>query len=301
MAQHINLILEDMVEKLKQMPVEDKRFMYKGIPYPSIVTSLETLQALDNFEARADDILLVSYPKCGFNWMFHILNSLAITAGTTEKGNEIMPPLLELRKPENLQVFSSMPSQRILATHLHPDNLPNSFFEKKAKILTMIRNPKDAAVSYYHFLYNNPVMGYKYTWDEFFSLLMEGKVAFGSYFDYILAWNKKINDENVHIVIYEELKKNMSEEVKKIAKFFNFTLTEEQIQSICSKSTFKSMKENSITTHGKFGTVTFRKGDIGDWKNCLTEEQSKAVDLKFEKHLAGTKIGDLLKYDEYCK
>ncbi|KAG2467956.1 ST6B1 Sulfotransferase, partial [Polypterus senegalus] len=41
--------------------------------------------------------------------------------------------------------------------------------------------------------------------------------------------------------------------------------------------------------------------DIGDWRNCLTEEQSKAVDLKFEKHLAGTKIGDLLKYDEYCK
>uniref|UniRef100_A0A8C4RXV2 Sulfotransferase n=1 Tax=Erpetoichthys calabaricus TaxID=27687 RepID=A0A8C4RXV2_ERPCA len=269
---------EDLVEKAKQMPVEDKHFMYKGIPYPSIVTSLETLQALDNFEARADDILLVSYPKCGFNWMLHIVNSLAITAGTTKKGNEILPPLLEFRKPEKLQVLSSTPSQRILGTHLHPDNLPNSFFEKKAKILTMIRNPKDAAVSFYHFLHS-PFIGFNYTWDEFFSIFMEGKGE----------------------SIKRKITSNMSEEVKKTAKFFNFTLTEEQIQSICSKSTFKSMKENSITTHGKFGTVTFRKGDIGDWKNCLTEEQSKAVDLKFEKHLAGTKIGDLLKYDEYCK
>uniref|UniRef100_A0A8C4RE65 Sulfotransferase n=1 Tax=Erpetoichthys calabaricus TaxID=27687 RepID=A0A8C4RE65_ERPCA len=292
---------EDLVEKVKYLSPEERQFMYKGTQYPSTVTSPETLQALDNFEARADDILLVSYPKCGFNWMFQILNSLAIAAGTTEKGNEILPPLLEFRKPKNLQVFSSMPSQRILGTHLHPDNLPKSFIEKKVKILTIIRNPKDAAVSYYHFQYNNPVMGFNYTWDKFFSVFMEKKVFYGSYFDYISAWNKKINDENVHIVIYEELKKNMSEEVKKIAKFFNFTLTEEQIQSICSKSTFKSMKENSMNTHGKFGTILFRKGDIGDWKNCLTEEQSKAIDLKFEKHLAGTKIGDLLKYDEYCK
>ncbi|XP_051781587.1 sulfotransferase 6B1-like isoform X7 [Erpetoichthys calabaricus] len=291
---------EDLVEKAKQMPVEDKHFMYKGIPYPSIVTSLETLQALDNFEARADDILLVSYPKCGFNWMLHIVNSLAITAGTTKKGNEILPPLLEFRKPEKLQVLSSTPSQRILGTHLHPDNLPNSFFEKKAKILTMIRNPKDAAVSFYHFLHS-PFIGFNYTWDEFFSIFMEGKAFYGSYFDYISAWNKKVNDENVLVVIYEELKKNMSEEIKKIAKFLNFTLTDEQIQSICSMSTFKSMKENSMNTHGEMGNILFRKGDIGDWKNCLTEEQSKAVDDKFEKHLAGTKIGDLLKYDEYCK
>ncbi|KAG2467951.1 ST6B1 Sulfotransferase, partial [Polypterus senegalus] len=250
---------EDLVEKIKEMPVEETYFMYKGIPYPSVVTSLETLQALDTFEARADDILLMSYPKCGFNWMFHILNSLAITAGTTEKGNEMMPPLLEFRKPENLQVFSSMPSQRILGTHLHPDNLPSSFFEKKVKILTMIRNPKDAAVSFYHFLHN-PVVGFKkLVWDEFFSMFMEGKAFYGSYFDCISAWNKKINDENVHIVVYEELKKNMLEEVKKTAKFFNFTLTEEQIQSICSRSTFKSMKENSMNTHGKLGTIIFRK------------------------------------------
>ncbi|XP_051777996.1 sulfotransferase 6B1-like [Erpetoichthys calabaricus] len=124
---------------------------------------------------------------------------------------------------------------------------------------------------------------------------------YGSYFDYISAWNKKVSDENVLVVIYEELKKNMSEEIKKIAKFLNFTLTDEQIQSICSMSTFKSMKENSMNTHGEMGNILFRKGDIGDWKNCLTEEQSKAVDDKFEKHLAGTKIGDLLKYDEYCK
>ncbi|KAG2467955.1 ST6B1 Sulfotransferase, partial [Polypterus senegalus] len=124
---------EEKVEKVKHLSPEERQFMYKGTQYPSTVTSPETLQALENFEARADDILLVSYPKCGFNWMFHILNSLAITAGTTKKGNEMMPPLLEFRKPVNLQVFSSMPSQRILGTHLHPDNLPKSFIEKKVK------------------------------------------------------------------------------------------------------------------------------------------------------------------------
>ncbi|XP_039605914.1 sulfotransferase 6B1-like [Polypterus senegalus] len=292
---------EDMAEKVKQLQPEEKQFMYKGTLYPSPLTSPENLQAVDKFEARADDILLVSYPKSGFNWMFHILNSLAFAAGIIEKEHAHLPLMLEFLKPENLQAISSMPSRRILGTHLHPDNLPKSFIEKKVKILAMLRNPKDVIVSYFHFQNNNPVIGLCYTWNEFFCRFLEGKAFYGSYFDYISAWNKKVNDENVLVVIYEELKKNMSEEIKKIAKFLNFTLTDEQIQSICSMSTFKSMKENSRNTHGEMGNILFRKGDIGDWKNCLTEEQSKAIDDKFEKHLLGTKIGDLLKYDEYCK
>uniref|UniRef100_A0A8C4REJ9 Sulfotransferase n=1 Tax=Erpetoichthys calabaricus TaxID=27687 RepID=A0A8C4REJ9_ERPCA len=291
-----------MAEKVKQLQPEERQFMYKGTLYPSPLTSPENLQAVGNFEARADDILLVSYPKSVlwlllfFSDLICILTKYTLLQKKKMKKNAVWS--INNHCVFLLQAISSRPSQRILGTHLHPDNIPKSFIEKKVKILAMLRNPKDVVVSYFHFQNNNPVIGLYYTWNEFFSRFIEGNAFYGSYFDYISAWNKKVNDENVLVVIYEELKKV---KIKKIAKFLNFTLTDEQIQSICSMSTFKSMKENSMNTHGEMGNILFRKGDIGDWKNCLTEEQSKAVDDKFEKHLAGTKIGDLLKYDEYCK
>jgi len=40
-------------------------FSYRGILYPTSVTSPETLEALQSFEARSDDVILVGYPKTG--------------------------------------------------------------------------------------------------------------------------------------------------------------------------------------------------------------------------------------------
>ena len=45
---------------------------------------------------------------------------------------------------------SSLSSPRVLNTHLSHDFLPSGITEKKCKILHLMRNPKDVAVSYYH-------------------------------------------------------------------------------------------------------------------------------------------------------
>lgn len=43
-------------------------------------------------------------------------------------------------------------------------------------------------------------------------------------------------------------------------------------------------------------------GIVGDWKNVFSESQNEEMDKIFEKHAAKkTKLGAMLKYDEYCK
>ncbi|PWS21168.1 hypothetical protein DKP78_25005, partial [Enterococcus faecium] len=79
------------------------------------------------------------------------------------------------------------------------------------------------------------------------------------------------------------------EGVRQISQFFGFPLTEEQVQTICSETTFSAMKEGS--SHGKMGNVFFRKGEVGDWKNHFSEAQSQQMDEEFNKRLAGTKLG----------
>ncbi|XP_067115127.1 sulfotransferase 6B1 [Osmerus mordax] len=288
------------MEEAKNVKDEDKLYKYEGVLYSSIMSPQENLKGLENFEARPDDLLLVAYPKCGFNWMVSVIRKIR-TASSGQNEMPSGPPLIEFFPPEVQQLAKERPSPRFLGTHLHPDNIPSSFIAKKTKMLVVFRNPKDTVVSYYHFMNNNPVLPNTKSWDAFFTDFMKGEVAWGSYFDHALAWEKRMDDPNVMIVTYEQLKENLVDGVRNISRFFGFTLTDEQVQTIANESTFNAMKESSKNSHGQHGNVFFRKGEVGDWKNNFSEAQSKQMDEEFQKLLAGTKLGSKLKYDVYCK
>uniref|UniRef100_A0A8C4JHG0 Sulfotransferase n=1 Tax=Dromaius novaehollandiae TaxID=8790 RepID=A0A8C4JHG0_DRONO len=286
--------------KSEGFTLKDLLFSYRGTPYPVTVCSAETFQALENLQARRDDLVLVSYPKCGVNWLIQILSDLIFTT-TQSKHVSTELPFIECGDPDKYQRIKQIPSPRILATHLNYDCLPKSIFKNKAKILVLFRNPKDTAVSFFHFHNNAPSIPRYSSWDEFFSEFMNGKVSWGSYFDHAVTWNKHIEDENVMVVIYEDLKENLTSSVKQIAEFFGFSSTAEQIQSVADRATFQAVKDKAQETHGPVGSILFRKGLVGDWKNLFTEAQNQEMDAKFKVCLGGTKLGAMLKYDVYCK
>ncbi|XP_072516298.1 sulfotransferase 6B1 [Salminus brasiliensis] len=287
------------MEQGMQMKDEEKLYKRDGIIYSSIMTPPENLDAVKDMQAREDDVFLVAYPKCGFNWMVGVVKKImSASAGITVPER---PPIIEFYSPEVQQAVAQVPSRRFLGTHLHPDNIPVSFKAKKTKTMVVFRNPKDTVVSYYHFMNKNPVLPNAESWDKFFSDFMAGEVAWGSYFDHALAWDKHMNDPGVLIVTFEELKENAPEGIKKIADFFNFPLTDEQVSTIAKETTFSAMQENSKNSHGNFASTFFRKGEVGDWKNHFNEAQSKQMDEEFQKKLAGTKLGAKLKYEHYCK
>ncbi|XP_053139150.1 sulfotransferase 6B1-like isoform X2 [Hemicordylus capensis] len=277
---HVAEFLENVSTDCAQLTPEESYFSYKGVLYPISVYSQETFQALETFEARKDDVILAGYPKTGTNWLDHILNSLESTAA--KYTDEQMKKRIALEK--ELEMTPRLEGG-------DPD---------KFKVLVLIRNPKDTMVSYFHFT-NNMFCFPNYKWDEFFSDFMNGKVGYGSYFDHLVQWDNYMEDENVMVISYEELKENLNLGLKKIAKFFGFSLTEEEIQSVAEKSSFKAMKEKGSETHGVHGDVFFRKGIVGDWKSLLSESQSQEMDRRFEESVAGTKIGAKLKYEVYCK
>ncbi|NXE11627.1 ST6B1 Sulfotransferase, partial [Lophotis ruficrista] len=288
------------LEKCKGLTLKDLLFSYQGTPYPVTVCSAETFRALEYLEARRDDVVLVSYPKCGVNWLIQILSDLIFTT-IQRKPVSTELPFIECGDPDKYQRMKQIPSPRILATHLNYDCLPKSIFKNKAKILVLFRNPKDTAVSFFHFHNNVPNVPSYSSWDEFFSEFMNGKVGWGSYFDHAVTWNKHIEDENTMIIIYEDLKENLTDSVKQIAEFFGFSPMAEQIQSIADRAAFQAMRDKSQETHGAVGSNLFRKGVVGDWKNLFTEAQNQEMDAKFKVCLEGTKLGAKLKYDVYCK
>ncbi|XP_042320817.1 sulfotransferase 6B1-like isoform X1 [Sceloporus undulatus] len=303
----IALVDKAMDDGAKMAP-EDLMFSYKGILYPSTVCSPETFKALESFEARDDDVFLAGYPKSGTNWVGQILTDLVTTSSKhTENFNRVDDeeleefPYLEVGDAEKYQRMENLPSRRVIFTHLLPHNLPASVLKSEAKILLLIRNPKDVATSFYHFSNGlSPLPTYK-TFDDFFTAFMNGEMPWGSYFDYVFEWNKHADKKNVMTVTYEELKENRALGVKKISEFFEFPLTDEELQEVVDRSSFQAMKENSTKTHGAMGSVLFRKGSVNDWKNFFSEDHNQKMDMTFEERLGGTKLGEKLNYGVYCK
>ncbi|XP_003215878.1 sulfotransferase 6B1 [Anolis carolinensis] len=300
--------VEKAMEAGKKMTPEQKLFTYDGVVYPTTLCSPEVFRALESFEARSDDVILDGYCKCGNNWVGQIVTDLVATSAKKHEPHKFNKelllaemPFLEIGDPEKYQRMKSYPSRRVIFSHLRPDKFPVSVFKNKAKVLMLIRNPKDVAASFFHF--SNTFTAYPPydTFGAFFEDLMKGQVPWGSYIDFLCMWNKYIDEENVMPITYEEMKENTVLGAEKIAKFLELNLSEEDIQGVAKRSTFTAMKDNSKTTHGEFGNALFRKGSVSDWKALFSQENNQEMDTVFREHLAGTKVGALIKYDVYCK
>ena len=58
-------IVENSFSQSEKIPPEGMLFSYRGILYPAILSSPETLEALKSFETRSEDVILAGYPKTG--------------------------------------------------------------------------------------------------------------------------------------------------------------------------------------------------------------------------------------------
>ncbi|KAM9290595.1 sulfotransferase 6B1-like [Gastrophryne carolinensis] len=298
MRERHQVYMDKLIERGRTMTPEELQWRHRGILYPSLLCSDENFRAMETLQAREDDVLIVTYPKCGTNWTRQILQELL----TAHLGREptVAPGMLEFEFGNKYEELNHEPSPRVIASHLAYEDLPKTFFERKTKILFILRNPKDTAVSYYHFMNSHPALPTYRSWEDYFENYVTGNVLFGSYFDFTLGWERHVDDGNLLVLTFEDMKVDPSTAMKKICDFYGLSLTEEQIQRVQERTSFASMKANNPAADGEFAKYFYRKGEIGDWKSLFTEEQSRAVDALYEKHLVGTKLGKMINYAKYC-
>ena len=74
------------------------------------------------------------------------------------------------------KMFDSFPCPRVFKTHLTYGLVPKGQDEAtKPRYIYVMRNPKDAAVSFYHLRRNIPFLQENCSWDEFFEKFMKGE------------------------------------------------------------------------------------------------------------------------------
>ncbi|KFM63402.1 Estrogen sulfotransferase, testis isoform, partial [Stegodyphus mimosarum] len=248
-------------------------------------------QAAD-YNPKVGDKFIVSYPKCGTTWMQHIVYLLHNRGRPAEDHGKVLSAIPFVEQdgfPNGDRPYLA------LKYHLPFRLIP---YSNKAKYIYVARNPKDACVSYYHFLKPLPRYHIK-SFDEFFEAFLSGQIPYGHIIDHIQEWYEKRNLPNVFFTTYESLSNKTEETILDIAEFLGFhELPENIIQDVVNHSSFKFMKnlvdgdfmkqylrsstgyngnENRCLS-GDLEPRMMRKGVTGDWKNYFSEEQSKRMD-----------------------
>ncbi|XP_035683559.1 sulfotransferase family cytosolic 1B member 1-like isoform X2 [Branchiostoma floridae] len=270
---------------------------YKETNVPSNVTK-ETLEALPDFQIRDDDIVVVSFPKAGSNWLLEIICKLLRSAGRTEEPvDSLLTGPLEMTLPSAEQpgyvTLAAKSSPRILKTHLPIRFAPRGVSkpQNRVKVLVMMRNPKDSAVSYYHFSRKlGPLMGLGEppAWEEYARAFVGGQISYGDFCDHVLGWWQMRDDPHFLFLKYEDMKKDVLSSVQTIATFLDITLDGAAIAAIAEESTFDRMKQDFSASQWPTRRILPRKGIAGDWKNMLSPDESKAFDSWCERKLCGT-------------
>ncbi|XP_037499876.1 sulfotransferase ssu-1-like [Rhipicephalus sanguineus] len=147
------------------------------------------------YKPRAGDIFVVTYPKCGTNWMQFIVYNILTRAEPISNLGEfrLKSPFIELLGA----AAAENPSRNgPIKTHL-----PFNVFRpvERAKYIYVARNPYDCAVSYYHFIKGfTPKTVTDVSFEKFLSLYLAGKVIYGDYFNHLLPLYELRKAVNVH-------------------------------------------------------------------------------------------------------
>jgi len=293
-----------------------------GLLMPRVFAQ-QLAERISSFQLREDDIFIVSYPKTGTTWTIELVWTLIndVDIEKTKIAQMIRSPFLESHcvvtneflstlglQPDDkklCEVFddpidhaNKMTGRRVIKSHLPFEFLPPNLLDK-CKVIYICRNPKDTAVSYYYHNLLIPGHGYTGTFQQFLQFFKSGFTVFGSYWQHLLGGWKLRNHPNLKFVWYEDMKVNQIGIIEDLCSFLQHPLSAEQVETLADHVKFNNMKKNPNTNPtagvelppGQQGFI--RKGEVGDWRNHFSAEQSESWDEWIKDQITGTGLEDL--------
>jgi len=230
------------------------------------------------YEANAEDIFLVSYPKSGNTWLRFILANLYLK--DIDVGfNNIESIVQEVyAKKINRNSCSSI----ILKSH-------EPFMKNYKKVIYIYRDPRDVFLSYYSYQKKMGLIDKDCSIEMFSNSFISGSCdQFSSWANHVGSWlGARSHNDDFLVLKYEDLLTDTYKEIKRINDFLGLNRNEEEINEVIRLSSSDSMKklekkqenEWSLTKNSNKDIKFVRKARSGYWKDELPIEiNNKIVD-----------------------
>jgi len=244
------------------------------------------------FEPRADDIFVCTPAKCGTTWTQTIVGNLLWPDGDLPAPVMALSPWIEAVFMPAEAMFPMLEAQthrRFMKSHTAADGIP--WFDD-SKYLFVGRDGRDAFMSlcnHMERLKGKDELNAKAREagipempevDGDVHAFYDGWLADDDHFFHIIAsyWERR-QQSNLLLVHYNDLKADLSGEMRRIAGFLGIDVPEAQWSDVVDRCTFESMRGNAdkvgpfemIFEGGAEGFLF--KGTNGRWRDVLTSDE----------------------------
>lgn len=251
----------------------------------------------NNFSFRNDDIIIAAHAKSGSTWAAQIVAQLLFN-GQPELCVHDVSVTLDLRVPPpevKLDILQNRQHRRLLKSHLPVDAI---VFSPKAKYIFVGRDARDIIWSlhnhhlqanhlWYDLFNKSPglvgppiepppadVREYWHTWLE------RDCFPWENFWDLVRSWWNLRHMDNVLIVHYADLRRDMPAQIRRIARYLGIPIQEDSFESILKYCSFDWMKQHAdlfAPAMGQLwegGSQTFiNKGCVGRWMDILSASE----------------------------
>jgi Sulfotransferase domain len=227
-----------------------------------------------------DDTFLVSYPKSGNTWVRFLLANLIHPNETVDFANinQLLPAPGVITK----RFLKTVARPRVLKSH-------EPFDARFRKVVYLVRDPRDVAVSEYHFDLKKRYISADMTLEQFIKPFLAGETSsYGSWWEHVASWvGARHGNPNFLLARYEDLLADPVAGTARIAGFLDIKADAERLKSAVARSSADKMRKLEAQDADKWtGTkntrpeIPFvRTAKSGGWKESLPPQAVEQIEI----------------------
>ncbi|KAL7013349.1 hypothetical protein ACKWTF_015344 [Chironomus riparius] len=249
-----------------------------------------------NFKIYEDDVWLIGFPRSGTTlvqeMMWLMMNDYnyegAKSVDTYNRAQwfdffNVTHPIQGV----DVGYQDRMPRPRIYKCHYPVQFLPDQIWTVKPKIVHIVRDLKDVAISYYYLRKNQWHEDIENIEDHFEDMF-SAKTWYTPYREHIENYKRIPDYPNIFYMTYEGLMADKPNVTRKLAEFLGKPISDENLDQLLDHCKFEKMRENKATNMIKYMELFnqlsnhdrpvdsfVRKGIVGDHKNQMSEATIK--------------------------
>jgi len=189
-----------------------------------------------NLEVYPGDVFIVSYPKSGNTWTRFLIGNLISPNEPADFSNinQLIPDPEAMSK----RAMNRAPRPRIIKSHQY-------FDPRYKKVIYIVRDPRDVAVSQYHFHRKRRLIGDDYPIERFVTRFVAGETSiYGSWGENIASWLcTRYGAPSFLLLRYEDMLGDTLTELGKIAAFLNQSASPERLAQVAQRSSAEQMRK----------------------------------------------------------
>jgi|SRR5580658_699971 hypothetical protein len=246
--------------------------------------AVQYVLGLDNagrhFTVFPDDTFLVSYPKSGNTWVRFLLANLMYPNENVGFAN--INRLLPAPGVSSKRFLRKLPRPRMLKSH-------EPFDVRFRKVIYLVRDPRDVAVSEYYFDLKKRYIEPDVTLEQFVKRFVAGETcSYGSWWEHAASWIAARHTNRAFLLVrYEDLLSDPTGETGKIAEFLGIPATPERLETAVQRSSADRMRKLEQQQADQWtGTRKTRKeipfvraAASGGWKESLPRHSVEEIEV----------------------